>query len=607
MAQHHDRVYFIYYLLMKSLSTFSVFSILAFILSSCSQNQKADLIVRNAIVYTVDSLFSTAESFAVKDGKFIAIGSNTEIETKYEAKETMDAHGKAIYPGFIDSHCHFYGYGKGLTSVNLVGTKSFEEVIQRVVQYAKTNKSEWIIGRGWDQNDWAEKGFPSRYQLDELFPEVPVCLQRIDGHAALVNHAALKLAEISADTKVQGGVIQTDKITSNKSESDQWFSIEFNKEIKNIKYPFSVPSGILIDNAVDLVQKIIPKPSVDEITASLLAAQKNCFAVGLTTVDDAGLEKKIIDQMDALQKSGELKMRIYAMLTDNAENLDYYLQHGIYKTERLNVRSFKFYADGALGSRGACLCKPYTDQPLSQGLLLSSPDYFRTTAKRVADKGFQMNTHCIGDSAVRLLLSVYAPYLANHCNTTTPKTEQSLRWRIEHFQVTSLKDIDLVKCLNQPATQPHAPQLIPSVQPTHATSDMYWAKQRLGDERIHYAYAYNDLLNATGMLALGTDFPVEDINPMYTFYAGVTRKDLKGFPDEGFQTENALSRENTLRGMTIWGAYANFEEHEKGSIEPGKFADFIMLDNDIMKCDAELLPHTNVTATYLNGVVVFRK
>ena len=580
MAQHHDRVYFIYYLLMKSLSTFSVFSILAFILSSCSQKQKADLIVRNAIVYTVDSLFSTAESFAVKDGKFIAIGSNTEIETKYEAKETVDAQGKAIYPGFIDSHCHFYGYGKGLTSVNLVGTKSFEEVIQRVVQYAKTNKSEWIIGRGWDQNDWAVKEFPSKKQLDSIFPHTPVFLQRIDGHAALANNEAISRCHINIDKKVEGGIIEM-----------------ANKEF----------TGIFIDNAVELLNKEIPQPTKEEITASLLAAQKNCFAVGLTTVDDAGLEKKIIDQMDALQKSGELKMRIYAMLTDNAENLDYYLQHGIYKTERLNVRSFKFYADGALGSRGACLCKPYTDQPLSQGLLLSTPDYFRTTAKRVADKGFQMNTHCIGDSAVRLLLSVYAPYLANHCNTTTPKTEQSLRWRIEHFQVTSLKDIDLVKCLNQPATQPHAPQLIPSVQPTHATSDMYWAKQRLGDERIHYAYAYNDLLNATGMLALGTDFPVEDINPMYTFYAGVTRKDLKGFPNEGFQTENALSRENTLKGMTIWGAYANFEEHEKGSIEPGKFADFIILDNDIMKCDAKLLPHTTVTATYLNGEAVFRK
>ncbi len=562
----------------KCLSGKILFALL--FLSSCSQKQKADLIVRNAVVYTVDSLFSTAESFAVKDGKFIAIGSNKEIETKYEAKETMDANGKAIYPGFIDSHCHFYGYGKGLTSVNLVDTKSFEEVIQRVVQYAKTNKSEWIIGRGWDQNDWAMKEFPNKKTLDSIFPHTPVFLQRIDGHAALANNEAISRCHIKTDKKVEGGIIEM-----------------ANKEF----------TGIFIDNAVELLNKEIPQPTREEITASLLAAQKNCFAVGLTTVDDAGLEKKIIDQMDALQKSGELKMRIYAMLTDNAENLDYYLQHGIYKTERLNVRSFKFYADGALGSRGACLCKPYTDQPLSQGLLLSSPDYFRTTAKRVADKGFQMNTHCIGDSAVRLLLSVYAPYLANHCNTATPKNEQSLRWRIEHFQVTSLKDIDLVKCLNQPATPPNAPQLIPSVQPTHATSDMYWAKQRLGDERIHYAYAYNDLLNATGMLALGTDFPVEDINPLYTFYAGVTRKDLKGFPNEGFQTENALSRENTLKGMTIWGAYANFEEHEKGSIEPGKFADFIILDNDIMKCTMDKVPSVKVRSTYVNGECVFRQ
>ena len=594
---------------MNSLLKYCACSILILFLYSCTQKQKADLIVRNAVVYTVDSAFSTAQSFAVKEGKFIAVGTDDEIQNNYTAAETLDAGGKAVYPGFIDSHCHFYGYGKGLTSVNLVGTKSFEEVIQRVVEYAKTNKSEWIIGRGWDQNDWAVKEFPDRYQLDELFPDIPVFLQRIDGHAALVNHAALKRAEITADTKVAGGVIEPDVITKSKGETDRWLTIEFEKEIKNISYPFSVPSGILIDNAVDLIQKIIPQPSASQIRASLLAAQKKCFAAGLATVDDAGLEKKIVDEIDALQKSGELKMRIYAMLTDNAENLDYYLQHGIYKTDRLNFRSFKFYADGALGSRGACLCKPYSDQPSASGLLLSTPEYFRANAKKVADKGFQMNTHCIGDSAVRLLLSVYSQYMANHCvsSAASPTTAKALRWRIEHFQVTSFRDIDFVKCLNLPSSPAEAPQLIPSVQPTHATSDMYWAKDRVGEERLKYSYAYNDLLKATGMIALGTDFPVEDINPLYTFYAAVSRKDLKGFPPDGFQPENALSRENTLKGMTIWGAYANFEENEKGSMQPGKFADFVILDNDIMKCPINKVPDTKIISTYVNGECVFHK
>ena len=545
---------------------------LIFLLSSCTHKQQVDLIVHNAIVYTVDSALSNAESFAVKDGKFIAVGTNNEIQNKYEAKETIDAKGKAIYPGFIDSHCHFYGYGKGLTEVNLVGTKSFDEVIQRVVDYSKTNKSEWIVGRGWDQNDWEIKEFPNKKKLDSIFPHIPVFLQRIDGHAALANNEAVSRCHFMIENKVEGGIIEM-----------------VNNQL----------TGIFIDNAVELLKKEIPKPTKDEIKVSLLAAQKNCFAVGLTTVDDAGLEKNIIDAMDALQKTNELKMRIYAMLTDNKENLDYYLQHGIYKTERLNVRSFKFYADGALGSRGACLSKPYSDKPLQQGFLLNTPDYFKENAKKVFDKGFQMNTHCIGDSAVRLINSTYSNLLYNPIKNVSSEIAEkgkNRRWRIEHFQVTTKDDIINLKVSG----------IIPSVQPTHATSDMYWAEERLGKERIKYAYAYNDLLKAAGMIALGTDFPVEDINPLYTFYAAVARKDLKGFPKDGFQMENALSRENTLKGMTIWGAYANFEEKEKGSIEPGKFADFIILDNDIMKCNIDLVPKTKVISTYINGECVYQ-
>ncbi len=561
------------------------------LLSSCSHKQQVDLIVRNAVVYRVDSTFSNAESFAIKDGKFIAVGSNEEIQNNYEAKETTDAKGKAVYPGFIDSHCHFYGYGKGLVEVNLVGTKSFEEVIQRVVDYSKTNKSEWIIGRGWDQNDWAIKEFPNRYKLDKLFPNNPVFLQRIDGHAALVNREALKRAEIMADAKVNGGVIQIDLITKEKGGEEDWLSSEINSEVKHMQYPFSMPSGILIDNAVDLVKNKIAKSTKSEIKNALLSAEKKCFAVGLTTVDDAGLEKNIIDVMDELQKSNELKMRIYAMLTDNKENLDYYLQHGTYKTDRLNVRSFKFYADGALGSRGACLLKPYTDEPAKQGFLLNTPEYFNENAKKVFEKGFQMNTHCIGDSAVRLISEIYLNTLVSH--STASLAPISYRWRIEHAQIVN--DDDRKKFSG----------IIPSVQPTHATSDMYWAKDRVGEERIKCAYGYNDLLKTTGLIALGTDFPVENINPLYTFYAAVARKDLKGFPEGSFQPENALSRENTLKGMTIWGAYANFEEKEKGSIEPGKFADFIILDNDIMKCDIGKVPNTKVISTYVNGECVY--
>ncbi len=534
-------------------------------LSSCSK-QQADLIVRNAVIYTVDSIFSTAESFAIKDGKFIAIGSAEEIQNKYHAKEIIDAEGRAIYPGFIDSHCHFYGYGAGLQQIDLVGTKSFDEVIQRIVEFSKNNKTEWIIGRGWDQNDWALKEFPDKEKLDKLFPNQPILITRVDGHAALVNSEALKRAGITANTKIAGGMVELKK---------------------------NILTGILVDNAVERVLSTIPKPSKEEIKKSLLDAQKNCFAVGLTTVDDAGLEKKIVDEIDALQKSNDLQIRIYAMLTDNKENMDYYLSKGIYKTDRLSVCSFKFYADGALGSRGACLLAPYADKPEQRGFLLSKPEHFDSAAVKLADKSFQMNTHCIGDSSVRLIQRLYGSVLQK--NTTTPS-----RWRIEHLQITTAEDISALSKMPKGS-------IIASVQPTHATSDMYWAKERVGPERIKFAYAYNDLLKATGVLALGTDFPVENINPLYTFYAAVARQDLKGFPEGGFQMENGLSRENTLRGMTIWGAYANFEEKEKGSIEPGKVADFIILENDIMKIRIDKVPTTKVVQTFVNGQSVYQQ
>jgi predicted amidohydrolase YtcJ len=549
----------IFFLMISSVTLFT----------SCKQH--ADLIVHNALVYTVDSAFSTAESFAVKDGKFIAIGTADEIRNKFDATETVDADGKAIYPGFIDSHCHFYGYGAGLQQTDLVGTKSFDEVIQRIAIFSKTNKAEWIIGRGWDQNDWDVKEFPSKEKLDALFPNQPVLIYRVDGHAALANNEALRRAGISNESKIPGGVIELKK---------------------------NALTGILIDNAVERVQQTIPKPSKEQIKESLLAAQKNCFAVGLTTVDDAGLEKKVVDAIDELQKSKELQIRIYAMLTDNKENMDYYLQQSIYKTDRLSVCSFKFYADGALGSRGACLLAPYSDKPEQRGFLLSKPEHFDSAAVRLRDHGFQMNTHCIGDSAVRLMQNLYTSVLMSP-ESVTAKGKQA-RWRIEHFQITTAEDLEKLARLPKGT-------IIPSVQPTHATSDMYWAKDRIGPERVKYAYAYNDLLKATGMLALGTDFPVENIRPLYTFYAAVARKDLKGFPEGGFQMENALSRENTLRGMTIWGAYANFEEKEKGSIELGKVADFIILENDIMKTDAAKIPVTKVIQTFVNGERVYQQ
>ena len=560
-----------------------VFIFASLLLISCSNQtkQEVDLIIDHATVYTVDSLFSITEAIAVKDGKIIETGSTKFINDTYTSKQNINAEGKFIYPGFIDAHCHFYGYGKGLTEANLVGTNSYNEVLEKVVEHSKLNSEfvkpkslserPWLIGRGWDQNDWEIKEFPTKEKLDVLFPDVPVFLKRVDGHAALVNQVVLDLAKLSKKTKISGGelILQNGELT-----------------------------GVLVDNAVDSVEKLMPKQNADFIKRALLNAQTNCFEMGLTTVDDAGLEKNIIDAIDKLQKEGELKMRVYAMLTPTEENLSHYLEHGTYKTDKLNVCSFKFYADGALGSRGACLLENYSDKANWKGFLLNDVEYFNKYANQMEKFKFQMNTHCIGDSAVRTMLVVYAtnPIMFGDMDGKLYSSiSKDRRWRIEHAQVVSKKDLELIKLLS----------VIPSIQPTHATSDMYWAADRLGNERVKTAYAYKDLLNAAGMVALGTDFPVEDISPFKTFYAAVFRKDSKGFPEKGYQIENALSREETLRGMTIWAAYSNFEEKEKGSLEKAKFADFVILDTDLMKCSESDVLKTKVLSTYISGESVF--
>ncbi len=535
------------------------FSIIIFAAFFCSCNKrKADIIIHNATIYTLDSVFSKASCMVIKDGKIIGLGQKEVLEN-YTANEYVDAAGKYIYPGFIDAHCHFYNYGVDLQKLDLTGTTSYAEVLERAVAYEKTSATEWITGRGWDQNDWEQKEFPTKEKLDELFPHKPVLLTRIDGHAALANEEALKRAGVNLHTKIEGGVIE--------------------KRSGNL-------SGILIDNAVDLVAKAIPELKKEEKIKALLTAEKNCLAVGLTTIDDAGLDKEIIELIDELQKSGELNMRIYAMISANENNFKYYLNKGTVKTPSLHVCSFKFYGDGALGSRGACLLKPYSDKPGEQGFLLNNIGYYKKYAQLLYQRGFQMNTHCIGDSSNRLMLDIYGEVL---------KGKNDLRWRIEHAQVVDKMDVEKFQKFS----------VIPSVQPTHATSDMYWAEKRVGAERIASAYAYKDLLKQMNLLAAGSDFPVEHINPLYGFYAAIARKDLKGYPEKGFQTDNALSREEALKAMTIWAAFANFEEQEKGSLEPGKLADFVITDKDIMKEDQEVIPAIKVIQTYINGKKVY--
>lgn len=536
---------------------------LSCVLGACKSKIEVDYIIFNATIYTVDAVFSQKDAMAVKNGKIVATGSSKEIFENYEALEKTDLKGKTILPGLYDAHTHFYYYALGLREVDLVGTRSFNEVIERVIAFSNSNKTPWIKGRGWDQNDWKTKEFPSKDTLDLLFPDQPVLLSRIDGHAALANQKALEIAGVTADITIDGGIFETTIIKGKK-----------------------VLTGLLVDNAVEYVSKHIPEPGNKEKLETLLQAQKNCFEVGLTSVAEAGLTRKIVEYIDSLQTIGALKMKMYIMLTPEAENFKYYFKNGPVFKDMLTVNSFKIYADGALGSRGACLLSPYKDKKNEIGFLLSHPDTLIAYAQKIASSNFQMNTHCIGDSANRFILKLYNKVLAG---------SKDRRWRIEHAQVIDENDFEKFS-LNK---------IIPSVQPTHATSDMYWVYDRLGKERTANAYAYKKLIEYAGIIAGGSDFPVEGINPFKGIYAAVARQDLKRIPAQGFEAENKITRQQAIKAFTIWAAYAGFEDKLKGSLEKGKAADFIVIDKDIMNCSEYDIPFIKVLKTYSNGKQVY--
>ena len=529
-----------------------VLLVITSLLQSCKKS--VDYIAYNGNIYTVNNDFNVASAFAVKDGKFIDVG-NDEIFSKYNTKQKIDLNGSTVLPGLIDAHCHFYGLGLNQSVIDLTGTSSFNEILEKI---AFENNKDVIRGRGWDQNDWEIKEFPNKLKLDLAYPNTPVILERIDGHAYLVNQKALDIAGIDINTKSTNGTVLSKK---------------------------GKLTGVLIDGPMSIIDDAFGEISLDNKIKALISAQKICFQNGLTTVDDAGLSKEVILLIDSLQKKDLLKMRVYAMISNSEDDVDYFLENGPIKTNSLNVRSVKVYGDGALGSRGATLKEPYSDDKHNYGKLVTSYKDIKDLADKLAKANFQMNTHAIGDSTINILIDTYSKVLEN-------KTDP--RWRIEHSQIIDLNDID-----------GYNNKILPSVQPTHATSDMYWAKDRVGSKRIKGAYAYKALLEKSKVIGLGTDFPVEKVNPFHTFYASISRKDLNDYPEKGFEFENALSREETLKGMTIWAAYLNFEEKEKGSIEKGKFADFIIIDRDIMKVETNKTPNTKVLKTYLSGELVY--
>ena len=532
--------------------------IISFLLfTSCSSND-ADLIIHNATIYTVNESFETATAVVVKDGKFIAVGGE-DLLNQYKARSVVNLNGFSVYPGFIDAHCHFFNFGLLQEQLDLSGTKSFEEVVERVASYITTHPGVPVLGQGWDQNSWEVKEYPTKDILDKRFPEQLIALKRVDGHALLVNQVTLDLAGIDSTTSVDGGVF----IRAN-----------------------GMLTGVLIDNAMDQVYAALPKPTKQQQTTALLAAQGIAFKNGLTTVDDAGLDKEQLQLIESLHEEGVLDIRIYGMISNTPENLAYYLEKGPTQTERLNIRSVKVYADGALGSRGAALKKEYSDAPGNHGSFVTPVDQIEVLAYVLAKKGFQMNTHAIGDAANYEVLNAYKKALT---------IDADPRWRIEHAQIVSLEDREFF-----------GTKIIPSIQPTHATSDMFWADERLGDDRMQGAYAYKSLLDWSGRVALGTDFPVEHVSPLKTFYAAVARTTEEQLPEGGFQMGDALTRTEALKGMTLWAAYANFEEEIKGSIEVGKLADMVILKRDIMNIDIHEVPQVEVLATIVDGNMVYR-
>jgi predicted amidohydrolase YtcJ len=529
---------------------------------SCNSNkQMADLVLTNGTVYTVDEAFSTAEAIAIRDHRIIDVGTSRELLQRYHAKVVRDLNGAFVYPGWIDAHCHFFGYGMNLNTLDLTGTGSVDDIIRILLDNQERSGGSWITGRGWDQNDWEVQEFPDRTLLDQYFPDIPVLLRRIDGHAAWVNSAALEMAGVTADTKVDGGTVM---LSDGK------------------------PNGILLDNAIGLVDSNIPSPTDTDIVLALQQAEKNCFSVGLTSVYDAGLSKHVVQLIDSLQRSGSLNIRMNTWLSPTRENFAFFVEKGPYRTDHLSVNTIKLYADGALGSRGALMIEPYTDDPGNYGLHVTPPEVLEEYCRKAYEHHFAVATHCIGDGANRETLRIYAAVLGG---------PNDRRWRIEHAQVIHPDDFHFFGDYN----------IIPSVQTTHATSDMYWAGQRLGTERIKGAYAYRQLLEENGWLANGSDFPVEQINPLFGFYAGVVRRDQSGFPEEGFQMENALTREQALRAMTIWAARSGFEEDLKGSIETGKLADLVVTTTDLMSAPESELFRIRVQSTYSGGELVYQR
>ena len=537
---------------------------------SAQTARPADLIVTNARIYTVDDTRPVVAAMAVRDGRIVFTGSVREaMALKGSATRMLDLAGRTVIPGMVDAHAHLLGLGQSLQTVNLVGAKSYDEVIARVVARAQNVPAgQWIIGRGWDQNQWGDTRFPTHEALSRALPNNPVYLERIDGHAQLANAAAMKAASVTAATKDPSGG-------------------------KVLRTASGEPTGVFVDNATSLVDKAIPKSTRDETRKAIRAAIAESQHWGLVGLHDAGESRATIDLMEEMAKAGEIDFRLYVMVSDDSADVAHYLargpQSGLYDNH-LWLRSIKLYADGALGSRGAALLEPYSDDPNNKGLLLTAPAHIQDVAVRALKAGFQVNTHAIGDRGNRVVLDAYDAALK-----LQPAADH--RFRVEHAQILNHDDIPRFAQLG----------VIPSMQAVHQTSDMYWAGSRLGQGRLLGAYAWRSLLETGVVVPNGSDFPVEAVNPLLSFHSSVARQDAENWPAGGWLPEQRMTREEALKSMTIWPAFAAFQESIMGSLSVGKLADFVVLDRDIMTVADRDILGTRVIATYIGGKPVYER
>ena len=535
------------------------------------QQQPADLVVLNAKIYTADVNRPVAEALAVRGGRIAFVGSaRGALALVGPRTERLDlgGGGRTVVPGLVDAHAHLLGLGLALRTVDLVGTRSYDEVIARVVERAKTARpGEWIRGRGWDQNDWADTRFPAHQALSRAIPNNPVYLTRVDGHAALVNAKALELAQVTAATPDPTGG-------------------------RFIRDSAGNPTGVLVDGAQAVVGRVIPAASRTELREQTLAAIAEANRWGLTGIHDAGVDAEGIAVYEDLAREGKYDLRNYVMIRSNDSTLDAFMrrgpQLGLYGG-RLWIRSIKLVADGALGSRGAALLEPYSDDPGNTGLITTSPERIKSVAVRALKAGFQVNVHAIGDRANRMVLDQVEAALRE-----VPVADH--RFRIEHAQILRYQDIPRFAELD----------VIPSMQGSHQTSDMYWVPNRIGWARAQGAYAWRSLLNTGVVIPNGSDFPVEAVNPLISFHSFVTRQDADNFPPGGWFPEQRTTRQEALWSMTLWPAYAAFMENESGTLTAGKYADFVVLDRDIMTVGPEEILSTRVMLTVLGGRVVYR-